>query len=164
MDQFFHSILSDWREAHFSNVLNMGEGIPAVLKLEAFSEGLRMDSRFSEEDVPYQLRPQYIIKHMHSLASELIKNDLARDVVRILDENIIIEAQNLTLLKDSVLARVEFENYNKALMFLERIKENIFEIKGHAISGLSQFHAKLYKDWLREILDHGGYYSGIVAF
>jgi len=164
MDQFFHSILADWREADFNNVLNMGEGTPAVLKLEVFAEGLRMDSQFSEEDVPYQLRPQSIIEHMHSLASELLKNGLARDVIRIFDENIIIEAQNLTLLKDSVLARVELENYNKALMFLERIKKNIFEIKGQAISGLSQFHAKLYKDWLRKILDQGGYYSGMVAF
>ena len=164
MDQFFHSILADWRETHFENVLNRGMSIPSVGKLEAFAEGLRMDSRFSEEDVPYQLGPQSIVKHMHSIALDLTKNGFARDVVRILDENIIIEAQNLTLLKDSVLARVETEDYNKAIQFLERIKKNIFEIKGQGISGLSQFHAKLYKDWLRKILDHGGYYSGMVAF
>ncbi len=164
MDQLFHSILANWREAHFDYVLNMGEAVPAVRKLEAFAEGLRMDSLFSEEDVPQQLRPQSIIKHMHSLASELLKNGLARDVVRILDENIVIEAQSLTLLKDSVLARVETEDYHKAIQFLERIKENIFEIKGQGISGLDQFHAKLYRDWLRRILDQGGYYSGMIAF
>ncbi|MEE9500546.1 MAG: retropepsin-like aspartic protease [Candidatus Aminicenantaceae bacterium] len=164
MDQFYQSVLANLREAHFDNILNMGEGIPVVLKLEAYAEGLRMDSRFSEEDVPQPLRTQSIVKHMHSLAEGLIKNGLARDVVRILDENIIIESKNLTLLKDSVLARVETEDYNISIQFLERIKKNIYDIKGQGISGLSQFHAKLYKDWLRKILDQGGYYSGMVAF
>jgi clan AA aspartic protease (TIGR02281 family) len=164
MNQFFHSVIADWRETHFENVLNRGVSIPSIRRMEAFADGLRMDSRFSEEDVPQQLRPQSIMKQMHSLASELIKNGMATEVARILDEHIIIEAQNLALVKDSVLARVETEDYHKALQFLERFKKNIFEIKGQGISGLSQFHVKLYKDWLRKILNQGGYYSGMVAF
>jgi clan AA aspartic protease (TIGR02281 family) len=164
MNQFYQFVLTDWRETHIHNVLNMEERIPAVKKLEIFAEGLRMDSRFSEEDVPPQLSLQSIVAQMHSLASELIEYGQSRDVMRILDEHIIIDSQDLTLVKDSVLARVESEDYNRAIQFLERIKINIFKIKGQAISGLDQFHAQLYKDWLRKILDQGSYYSGMVAF
>lgn len=163
-DRFFRSVLSQWRETHFHAVLNMEEGIPAVRRLEAFAEGFRMESPFSEDEVPYDLRLQSIVDRMHALASELITNGFARDIVRILNEDIIIESQNLSLVKDSTLARVESEGYNKAIRFLGRIKKNIFETKGHGISGLDQFHAKLYKDWLKKILDQGSYYNGMVAF
>jgi len=164
MDQFCNSVLTRWRETHFHNVLSMDDKIPSSIKLEAFAEGLRMDSQFSEEDVPNQLRSPTIVNHMHSFASELIKNGMARDVVQILDEHTLIEALSLALLKDAVLARVESEDHNKALQFVEKIKKNIFETRGQGLSGLSQFHAELYKDWLRKILDQGSYYSGMVAF
>ena len=163
-DRFFRSVLSQWRETHFHAVLNMEKEIPAVRRLEAFAEGFRMKSPFFEDDVPYELRLQSIVDRMHALASELITNGFARDVVRILDEVLIIESQSLSLVKDSTSARVESEDYNKAIQFLGRIKRNIFETKGYGISGLDQFHAKLYKDWLKKILDQGGYYSGMVAF
>ena len=164
ISEFFHSVITDWRETHFENILNRGAAIPSIRRMEAFAAGLRMDSRFSEDDVPQRLRPQSIMKQMHTLASELIKSGMAAEVARILDEQIIIEAQNLALVKDSVLARIESEDYRKALQFLERLKINIFERRGKGISGLDQFHAKLYKDWLRDILNQGGYYSGMVAF
>jgi clan AA aspartic protease (TIGR02281 family) len=164
MGRFFRSTLADWRETHFANVLNRGEGILSVQRLEALTEGLSMDSRFYEEDVPQQLRLQSIFKHIHSIASELIQNGSAAEVARILDEHIVIESQNLTLVKDSVLARVEIEDFRKAIQFLERIKKNFYAVKGQGISGLSQFHAELYKDWLRNILNQGGYYSGMAAF
>ncbi|UCE42752.1 MAG: aspartyl protease family protein [Candidatus Aminicenantes bacterium] len=164
MDRFFQSVLTGWRETHFYNVLNRGESVPSVKRLEAFAEGLGMDSRFSQEDVPQQLRSQSIVREMHALSSELLKNGLATEVVRILDEHAIIESQDLALVQDSVLARVETADFNLAIQFLEKIKNNIYDIKGQGISGLDQFHAKLYKDWLRNILDKGGYYSGMVAF
>ena len=164
MNQFFRSTLAAWRETHFANILNKGEDILSVRKLEALAEGLIMDSRFSDEDVPQPLRTQSIIKHMHAIASDLMQNGLAAEVARILDEHIISASPNLTLVKDSVLARVEIEDFRKAIQFLERIKKNFYAVKGQGISGLSQFHAELYKDWLRNILDQGGYYSGRAAF
>jgi len=164
IDRFFRSVLSQWRETQFHSVLNMKEGIAAVRRLEAYSQGFRLHSPFIEDDVPYELRPQSIADRIHALASELVSNGFARDVVRILDETLIIESQNLSLVKDSAMARVESEDYNKAIQFLERIKKKSFETKGHGISGIDQFHVKLYKDWLKEILDRGGYYSGMVAF
>jgi clan AA aspartic protease (TIGR02281 family) len=163
-DRFFRSVLFQWRETHFHAVLNLEEGMPAVRKLEAIAEGFRMESPFSEADIPYELRPQSIVNRMHALASDLISNGFALDVMRILDEALIIESQSLSLMKDSTLARVESEDYNKAIQFLGRIKRKIFDTKGYGISGLEQFHAKLYKDWLKKILDQGGYYSGMVAF
>lgn len=163
-DRFYHSVLAKWRETHFHNVLSMDDRISAAIKLEALADGLPMDSTFSEEDVPDHLRSRTIVNLMHSLASQLIKNGMAGDVVRILDEPTLIEALSLALVKDAVLARVESEDHNKALRLVETIKKSFFETKGQELSGLNQFHAELYKDWLRKILDQRSYYSGMVAF
>ena len=127
MDEFFHSILADWRETRLENLLSRGKSIPSVRRLEAFADVLGMDSRFASDDVPHNLRMQSIVKHMHSLASNLINNGMAEDVARILDRHTIIEAGDITLLKDSVTARVESEDYNRALQHLERIKKEIYE-------------------------------------
>jgi clan AA aspartic protease (TIGR02281 family) len=164
MDEFFHSILPDWRETRLKNLLNRNEGIPLVKRLEAFADLIDTDSQFAEKDVPPNLRLQSIVEHMHTLASNLIKNGMAEDVARILDRHTVIEAGDLTLLKDSVSARVENEDYNRAIQYLERIEKEIYELKGKGISGFDRFHAELYRDWLRHILDRGSYYSGMVAF
>lgn len=164
VDQFYGSIVPNCREAHFSRVLARADGIPAAGKLEAFAAGFHMDPRFAAEDMPTQLRPQSIVTHMHILASEIIQNGLAEDVVRALDEHVLTEAQDTILVKDAVLALAKSEDYNKAIRFLERVRKNILEIKGEGLSALDKFQAQLYKDWLRKIIEKGSYYSGMVAF
>jgi clan AA aspartic protease (TIGR02281 family) len=44
------------------------------------------------------------------------------------------------------------------------MKKKILEKTGQRLSGLDQFEAQLYKDWLREIIVKGGYFSGMAAF
>jgi clan AA aspartic protease (TIGR02281 family) len=164
MDRFCNSIVSGWKETKLKDVLTMGEGKHAVRRLEAFAEVLLMDSQFSDEDVPPQFSSKSLIGLMDPLASGLIKNGFAGDVARIISEHIIIETRDFTLLKKAVLARVEAEGYHKAIQFLERVKGNVFVAQGHEVSGMNQFHARLYKDWLKKILNQGGYYNGMVAF
>lgn len=164
VDQFYISVSSNCREAHFTRVLSMKNRVPASEMLEDFAEGFRMASQFAAEDVPPQIRSQSIIMHMHSLAAELIQNGFAEDVVRILDDQVLMEALDPTLVKDAVNALVEHKDYNRALQFLERFKKNMMKSKGQSLSGLDRFHAQVYKDWLRKIIDQGSYYSGMVAF
>jgi clan AA aspartic protease (TIGR02281 family) len=164
MDRFLNTVIPQWRETHFHSVLRRGEGLHAVRRLEDFAQGILMESPFSEEDIPDDLRLESIVFRMHDLSSQLISNGFAEDVARILNEDIIIRSQGLPLMKDSVLAKVESQDYNKAIQFLTRVKKNIFEKTGQGAAGLNEFHAQLYKDWLRKILDRGGYYSGMAAF
>ena len=162
--RFYDSVITEWRETHFHKILHMDDFVPAAIKLEAFAEGLRRNSPFAEEDIPDHLKSRTIVGHMHSFASEITKNGMAEDVARILDEDILLEALSLSLVKDAALARVESEDHNKALQFVERIKKAIFETTGKGLEGLHEFHAELYKGWLKKILDKGSYYSGMVAF
>ncbi len=164
VDRFFHNLVPQWRETHFNSVLKMEESLSVVRRLEAFAEGFSMESPFSEDDIPYELKLESIVDRMHNISSELISNGFAKDVARILDEDILIGTQNFSLVKDSALARVESQDYIKAIRFLENIKKNMLEKKRWSISGIDRFHAQLYKDWLRNILEQGGYYSGMVAF
>jgi clan AA aspartic protease (TIGR02281 family) len=164
IEEFFQTNLANWRETRFENILIRGGNISTVRKLETLAEVLGINSRFAAEDVPQKLSSQSVVEHMHSLASELMKNGLEAEVARILDDSIIVESGDLSLLKNSVLARVESEDHNRAIQFLEKTKKDSYDTKGQSIPGLDQFHAELYKDWLRKILDQGSYYSGMMAF
>jgi clan AA aspartic protease (TIGR02281 family) len=163
-DQLFRVELPRLRTVHFLSLLRREEEMPPLRKLEAFAEGFRMENPFREQDIPTDLQNGAVVARVHSLAAELIQNGFASQVARILDEDILVEAQDVELVKDAVMAKIESEDHNRALQFLGKIKNTAFEMKGKGIDGLDQFHAHIYKNWLRSILDHGGYYSGMVAF
>ena len=161
MERFLNANLPVWREAIVDKALKKENSLSSALKLETLAQGLSVASLFLEEDVPRHLRTPAIIQQMHSLASELMGTGSAAEAARILDEHTIGISHSSILLKDSVLARLETEDYNKAIQFLERMKKSIHV---RDIYDMDRFHAELYKDWLRKILDQGSYFSGMVAF
>lgn len=161
--QFYSTILPNCREEHFSRTLATRDRVPALESLEAFSWGFRKTSLLADEDLPPEFRIHSVIMQMHSLASDLTKNGLAKDVLRILDERILIEDAELILVKDAILAQAKYRDYSRAVQYLEKLKKTVFEKKGQSPRGFDEFQAQLYKDWLREIIKKGGYYSGAAA-
>jgi clan AA aspartic protease (TIGR02281 family) len=142
----------------------MDEGIPAAERLRAFAQGFRLPLRLESKDLPSELRPQSIETQMHSLTLELIQGGSANEVSRLLDEQVLMEAGSSLLIMDAVRAVAQDQDYNRAIQYLERIKKNISQKPGQSSSGLDEFAAQLYKDWLREIIAKGGYFSGMAAF
>ena len=161
--QLYSTILPNCREEHFFRTLATKDRVPALESLEAFSLGFRKTRLLADEDLPPELRTHSVVMQMHALASDLIKNGLAKDVLRILDEGVILEDPELVLAKDAILAQVKYRDYDRAIQYLEKLKKTFFEKKGQSPPGFDEFQAQLYKDWLREIIKKGGYYSGAVA-
>lgn len=163
VDQFYASVFSRCREAYFRQAMAMQKGT-AEDRLRALAQGFRLPSLLESEDLPPELRPQSVLMQMHSLSAELIQQGSAKEVIRILDDQVLLEAGDPTLVMDAVQAVVKYQDYNRAIQHLERVKKKILEKAGQRLSGLDQFEAQLYKYWLREIIAKGGYFSGMAAF
>ncbi len=88
----------------------------------------------------------------------------AEEVVRVLDEQVLAAAGDPTLVKDAVLAVAQFQDYGRAIQYLDRLNKNIFIPKGQTPPELEQFRAQIYKDWLRKIIEKGSYSNGTVVF
>jgi len=163
VDQFYNSVLSRCRESYFQQALTV-ENATAGNRLSALAQGFRLPALLQGVDIPPELRPQAVVAEMHSLASELIQQGSAKEVIQILDDQVLLEAVDPTLVMDSVQAVVKGQDYNRAIQHLERVKRKILEKTGQRLPGLEEFEAQLYKDWLREIIAKGGYFSGMAAF
>lgn len=160
--RFFSILQSQCREAMFARILATGEKIPPGQRLREFGEGFDRPGCLAARDLPARLRPQAIKEEMHSLASRLIREGAAGEVVRILNEHTLRSAADPVLAKDAVLAMAKSKDHNLAIQFLKKIGNDVFAADGQA--GFRQFLGQLYKDWLVQIAARGGYYSGEVAF
>jgi len=150
-------LMANGREARFRQALAAEGKYSPEEAFEAFSEGFHRVPQLAVEDTPSELRPQAISARMHAQAAELIRKGLTEDVVRVLDDQLLLEALDPALVKDAALARVAKDRGQaQAIEFLLRVRKRISEGTGKDLPGLGQFHARLYKDWMKKVLDTGG--------
>jgi len=163
-DQFFSSVSGNSREGCFRRLLEgQGSGTSAD-RLEAFAKGFRLAPLLAAEDLPLSLRPSAVVARMDALAAELIQTGREEDVVRILDDQVLRESADPTLIENAVLAVAKYQDFNRALRRLEKIENDVFVLRGQTPAELTQLKSRLYKDWLRKIIEKGDYYSGLAAF
>ncbi len=164
VDEFYFSSFSESREAHFYRVLAMGREIPPAERLKALAHGFSLAALFADEDLPQQIRLHPVVMEMHSLASGLTQQRSADEVVRILDEQVLAAAGDPNLVEDAVIAVAQFQDYGRAIQYLDRLNKNIFFPKGQTPPELGQLRPQIYKDWLRKIIEKGSYSNGTVVF
>ncbi len=131
----------------------MGDGAPPLIQLQGFVEAFRARAVFDEEDLPASLRPEGVIGKMHERAAELTASGAAADVVRVLDDTVLLETRSAALLEDAVLARVRMRDHESALLELARLERKLFGAGRDLPPELKDFEAGLYKAWLKEILE-----------
>ncbi|MFO7732612.1 MAG: retropepsin-like aspartic protease [Candidatus Aminicenantes bacterium] len=164
--ELLSTIAGSSREAAFARALTAGGAIPALEKLRALAAGFDQVPLLQARDLPPGLRQEAVIREMHAVSSDLIRRGGGRDVAAVLNSYVLAEAGDPELVKDAVLAVLAVEDYNRALRHLERLKAGLSALPRatRALAGLDAFHAKLYKDWIRQIVEKGGYYSGESAY
>ncbi|MBM3305579.1 MAG: hypothetical protein FJY79_06520 [Candidatus Aminicenantes bacterium] len=164
--ELLDSIVAPSREAAFARALAAGGAVPALEKLRALAAGFDQAPLLQARDLPPGLRQEAVTREMHAVSSDLIRRGGGRDVAAVLNSYVLAEAADPELVKDAVLAVLAVEDYNRALRHLERLKAGLSAIPRatRALAGLDAFHAKLYKDWIRQIVEKGGYYSGESAY
>jgi clan AA aspartic protease (TIGR02281 family) len=152
------------READFSRAWSIKGTRPALEMLEIFAHGFLRPQILAVEDLPPPLRRENVIAEMHDLATALTREGRADEVLRLLNFDVLLESSEPLLVQDAVLAMVESKDHNRGIQYLESFKRDYFAARGRSLSGLEPFHAQLYKDWLREIISKGGYFSAMSAF
>ena len=165
IDQFYFLVLSDSRETQMMKAIELeGADISPADKLDAYAESFRLQPKLPFEDLPPSLDLQSFLDRMHVLALELNENGAAGEVMRILDERVLMEAKDPRLIEDAVLSRLEYEDYSRTLTFLDDLKINILDNGGRTIPGLEDLACTLYKEWLRKIIDGYDFNNGLVVF
>lgn len=165
-EELMGAIVAPSREAAFARAMSMGGASPAAEKLRALAAAFDQVPLLAAQDLPPRLRAEVVTREMHALATGLIRTGGARDVMAVLNPYVLAEAGDPELVKDVVLAVAAGEDYNKAVRYLERLKTSLAALPNatRALAGIDAFHGRLYKDWIREIVEKGGYYSGESAY
>jgi len=154
----------NWQEAQFSQGMTREKNSSLLERFRFLADGFLFRPHFPPELKPRYLQPRSIIPHLHSLASQLIQTGFSKDVIDILNDQVIQEVADPGLFKIATLARVEFFDHWTAARYFERMKKSLSR-KGILFkSELEGFHAKLYKDWIRIALEKGEIQSGRMAF
>ncbi len=167
--ELLDSIVAPSREAAFARALALGATARPADRLRALAEAFDHVPLLEARDVPPHLRREAVTREMHGLAADLVRRGGergARDVLAILGAHLLGEAADPELVKDAVRAAVAAEDHNRAIRFLERLRKSLADgpSAGRVLAGMDAFHAGLYKEWIREIVEKGGYYSGESAY
>jgi len=164
VDRFISAVSSDSREGYFRRLFDSGTGASPAAELEALARGFRLAPLLAPEDLPADLRQPVIVGKMDAIASGLIRSGRGDEVARILDDTIIMASADPVLARDAVLGLAEKQDYNRTIRRLETIERDVFTVRGPAPPELAEVKSRLYKDWLRKIIEEGDYYSGAVAY
>jgi len=164
LDRFFDAVSSECREGYYRRFLDSGSETGPAAELEALARGFRRAPLLAPEDLPPDLKKSVIVSRMDAIASDLIRSGQADEVVRILDDQTIRESAEPLLAAAAILALAEGQDYNRTMRRLEAIERDVFAVRGLMPAELGQLKSRLYKDWLRKIIEKGDYYSGTVAF
>jgi predicted aspartyl protease len=164
VNEFVNTVSSNWQESQFSKGLTVRADTAPIERLELLAEGFLLYPQFPMDFKPLSLRPESISKQIHTLAYELIIDGLSKDVMDVLSDEVILEIENLELLKDATLARVDTYDHWKAVQYLERMKRRLFSGGEQYPSDLDTFHSQLYKDWIKKSIDEEIFHSGRIGF
>jgi len=164
VSEFVNALSYHWQEAQFSKGLAMGKNSSPFIRFQALAEGFLFQPQFSPELKPRYLLPKSISTQLNRLASQLIQTGYSKDVLYILSDDLVLKLSDPELLKRATLAMVKAYDHWKAARYFERMKK-ILSTKGVLFTTeLEQFHAGLYKDWIRVSLTKKEIRSGRMAF
>lgn len=164
VDDFYRITFAGSREEDFLLALAMGNDYNDVEKLNAFAGAFRLESRIAERDTPERLQPDSIIKQMRTLIKELVQGGQSAEVANIFDDQILARAADVTLLIDAAKATQTAFGPEAALELIEDVKE-LSQFEGYAISSqVTEFHSRLYQDWIAALIKSGDSQKGWRAF
>jgi predicted aspartyl protease len=165
IDQFYFLVLSDSRETQMMKAVRLEEAdISPAEKLDAYAESFRLESKLPYEDLPLSLDLGSALNRMHILASELIERGFSGEIIRILDERVLMETLDPALIEDAVISHVEYEDSSRAIAFLNNLNSDLLNNNGGTIPGFDNLLSILYKDWLKKIMAGEDFYNGMVVF
>lgn len=160
---FYEATFANGREEQFSKALAMGDEVPAIDKLAAFSQGFGMKPKLSLQDTPPPLLPATIEGHIHSLTTQLLQKEEYKDLIDIFGSPRLIKFVDRRLLLSVVRSAANRYGHKNGIVLLDTALENLDPGTG-IITDLSNLHARLYQEWIQQYLDDGDIRGGWQVF
>ena len=152
---FYDITFANGREEKFAGALAMQKGDAGLEQLAAFIEGYRLQPKLSEEDTPYYLMPEEIIKHMRVLVTNAIRSGEGSRVADMFSGQALKGIGSIILLMDLVPAIADAHGYEAAIGEIEDSGSYIVRKTGLDVPELDKLHVRLYQDWLRSLVSAG---------
>lgn len=162
VEDFYRMTFGNSREEAFSLALGR-KGYTDSGLLAALAEGFRLESKLPAQSVPSHLCTEPIIRKMRSILSQQISKGNHQEVSGIFDSQILIQAQDPSLLADVADAVMRSDGYGNAVQLMEAVRESIPLEKGAEKSRLDQLHSKFYQGWVTELMENGNIADSILA-
>ena len=80
MEYFYNLTFADSREEGISEALGVGPEMTALPRLTALADSLLLSPKLKEQETPSFLRHDNVVRQMHLLADNLIKEGLSMEV------------------------------------------------------------------------------------
>ena len=164
VDDFYQTTFAYGREEQFVRAIGMIDEYPDDECLYAFSEGLRLYPKLSDQDTPLHLRLDSIIIRMRQLITRLDQNESAEKIVDILDEQILMEAGDVLLLYDVVQATIDAYGYESGVRLAENVGAEIKQLNENKSVLLDRLLAGLYCKWITSLSANGYIQDGWTVF
>ncbi len=153
VEDFYRITFGNSREEAFSLALGREDYTDSEL-LAALAEGFRLESKLPVQRVPSHLCTEPITRKMRSILSQQISKGNHQEVAGIFDSQILIQAQDPSLLSDVAYAVMKSDGYENAVQLLEVVLNNISLEKEAEKSRLDQLHSEFYQGWITELMEN----------
>lgn len=157
-------VFAQSQESQFIQALSVEALSSPSQQLKALAAGYRLFPLLAEEDKPPHIQIKAVNLKLRSLCRKLQQSELFRDMLEIVDDQIIRKAEDPELLKLVTQAWVKAHDSRRALQFFETLKDSFISQNSRLLAGLDIFHLRLYKQWIQSDLDQERFSRGWEAF
>jgi len=154
VEDFYRMTFGGSREEVFSLALGRKDYSDIGL-LAALAEGFLLESKLPAQSVPSYLRTETIIRKMRLILSQQISKGKHQEISGVFDSQILIQAQDPSLLADVAYAVMKSGGYENAVQLMDAFRESIFLEKGAEKSRLDELHSESYQGWIMELIEDG---------
>ena len=151
VENYYVITFANGREEQFSRALALGDDVSLAERLKAFAEGFRLTTRLSMQDTPGYLRSDAVVHQMRSLVAAMLQEGLDLEVTEILDDYVMTEVADPSLLSDVVAATTRTNGYEDGIRLAEELGSYISLKRGQELPELDQRRSRLYEGWIREL-------------
>lgn len=164
VQSFYNDTFSGGREEKFAGALSLGESGHDVERLQTFIDGFRLEPKLSLVDTPYYLHPDEIAKQIRIIASQLLHGGKGATVASMLDSEILLVINDISLFMDIIPAITASSGYDLAIREIETTGRLIVEQIGLNVPALNELHVTLYQEWLQSLVTVSAVGDGFAVF
>jgi clan AA aspartic protease (TIGR02281 family) len=157
-------VFAQSQESQFIQALSVEAQSSPSQQLKALAAGYQLFPLLADDDKPPHIHLKAVTLKLRTLCRQLQQSELSRDVIEIVDDQILRKTEDFELLKLVTQAWVKAHDFRRALQFFETLKDSFISQNSQSQGLLDTFHMLLYKQWIQSDLDQERFSRGWEAF